>query len=58
MSKIEKLATYTAEIDFFSKSLRKVILKGQQVKAPVSLGSQWVKQNLASKNPTIKTTES
>lgn len=58
MSKLEKVSQYTALTDFFSKKLKKAILTGQVITAPASLGSEWVKQNLAIKNPPIKTTTS
>lgn len=45
-----KLNTYTALIDFTSIMLKKTFKKGDQIKAPASLGADWVSQKIAIKN--------
>lgn len=51
-----KLNTYTALTDFTSASLKKSFKKGDQIKAPSSIGMQWVLQKVAIKNLNHKKT--
>lgn len=54
MSKTVKLHTYTAILSFRSKKLGKTFKAGDQIKAPMSLGSDWVSDKVATKNPNPK----
>jgi hypothetical protein len=54
MTKIVELHTYTAILTFHSQKLDKIVNQGDQIQAPSSLGSEWVAQKLAIKNPIPK----
>lgn len=51
---MSKLNTYKCILDFRSLALNKIFKPGDEIKAPASLGTQWVKQKLAIKISTDK----
>lgn len=54
MSKPVRLYNYEALTDFTSIKLQKTVKKGDIIKAPSSLGSQWIKSKIAIKSKTSK----